>query len=68
MSDQDREQTRVFDMHVARFVYARVQHVICPHCEEQVEDWLGDPRDTEMTCDSCKKQFRVAADADVRLV
>jgi len=56
------------DLPVVRFVYARAQYVYCPHCEGEVDGWLGDPRDTETTCDYCGKQFRIAADADVHLV
>ena len=51
----------------AQVVYVRADYVRCPHCEEKQDGWLRDPRDTEATCDDCGKQFRIAADAEVRM-
>lgn len=52
----------------AKTVYACADHVYCPHCEAECGGWFGDPRDTVTTCDACKQQFKVAQDAEVRLV
>lgn len=51
----------------AKIVYARAQHVLCPHCEEEVDGWYGDPRGKETECDHCEKKFKVAEDAEVKL-
>lgn len=65
MSDETTE-TRVVNT-----VYARVEKVICPHCECDVGGWVGlDPRlrSNVHECDECDGKFRIASDAEVRLV
>lgn len=64
MADEIRNVTRV---------YARVEKVICPHCDADIEGaWFGDPRGGSVeTCDGpdgCGGLFRVDSDAEVRLV
>lgn len=51
----------------ANTIYARADHVICPHCQGEVEGWQCDPKGLATTCDHCDKEFRVHPDADVEL-
>lgn len=52
----------------ATTIYARVQHVICPHCSAENDGWVGDPRSIKTECDECKEVFVVAPNADIKFV
>jgi len=39
----------------------------CPHCDAEVDGWLHDPRGRDDHCDECKKPYKVAPDARVRI-
>lgn len=49
----------------AKTVYVKAQHVLCPHCGEENDGWLGDPRGKETECDYCEKKYMVAAEAEL---
>lgn len=38
----------------------------CPHCDEVVEGFVGDPRGaTDIECDYCRRKFDIHEEADV---
>ena len=37
-------------------------HIECPHCNEQLENWLINPEHSIQTCSTCGKQFNVSRD------
>lgn len=39
----------------------------CPHCGEESNGWLADPRGREATCDACGSPFVIADDATVSI-
>lgn len=51
----------------ATVIYAEADYVICPHCDERVDGWYGNPRGEETTYDACGEPFKVSAHADVEL-
>ena len=54
-------------MEEATMIYATAKYVVCPHCNEQVSGWCGNPRGQVTTCDECKKVFVVSEHADVEV-
>lgn len=39
----------------------------CPHCGAEQDGWMVDPRGRAQTCDECKQQYEVSADASVQI-
>lgn len=52
---------------VATSVRASRAAVDCPHCGEEQDGWMVDPRGCEQTCDKCKRPYKVAHDALVQI-
>lgn len=48
-------------------VIVTARHVVCPHCEAECGDWLGDPRGKGTECDECGQPFHVHQDADLEM-
>jgi Zn finger protein HypA/HybF involved in hydrogenase expression len=50
----------------ATCVVVRPVHVQCPHCNEDQDGWLVDPRGGEHVCDHCGEKYTVANDAQIK--
>lgn len=49
-------------------IYVKPAYVICPHCDAEVGDWLGNPQgQQDVTCDDCGFDFHVHPDADLEM-
>lgn len=51
----------------ATTILVRTEAVNCPHCGERQDGWVNDPRGTETKCDDCGKDFKIAANAEIKI-
>lgn len=42
--------------------------VICPHCMDEQDGWICDPRGQDHTCDNCDQTYHVPHNVDVKVV
>lgn len=49
-------------------IHAASITVTCPHCEEEQEGFVMDPRGSdEVTCEECQQGFSIPHDAEIRI-
>jgi uncharacterized Zn finger protein len=44
-----------------------VQEVVCPHCGEEQDGWLVDPRGRDHECDQCGETYHVPHDVTIKV-